>query len=79
MLWVIAWVWFSLTTGFAGALIRLCCLALHEWIYVYTQTVYIQRGHEHRELIREWHWEPRGSSLECIEVLWGVNPVVPLR
>jgi len=24
------------------------------------------RAHTHRELIRKWHWEPKGSSLECI-------------
>jgi len=25
----------------------------------------------HRELIREWLWEPKGSSLEHIKMLWG--------
>jgi len=29
------------------------------------------RAHTHRELIREWLWEPKGSSLESIQVLGG--------
>ena len=34
-----------------------------------TQTVYNTKGtraHTHKELIREWFWEPKGSSLEYI-------------
>jgi len=34
---------------------------------VFLQTVYNTKGtraHTHRELIREWLWEPKGSSLE---------------
>jgi len=34
-----------------------------------SQTVYTTKGtraHTHRELIREWLWEPKGSSLEYI-------------
>ena len=40
----------------------------------YSQTVYNTEGtraHTHRELIRKWLWEPKGSSLEYIEVLGG--------
>jgi len=35
----------------------------------YSQTVYNTKGtraHTHRKLIREWLWEPKGSSLEYI-------------
>jgi len=35
-----------------------------------TQTVHIQRAHTHSELIREWLWEPKGSSLVwCLNVI----------
>jgi len=36
---------------------------------IYSQTVYNTKGtraHTHRELIRTWLWEPKGSSLEYI-------------
>jgi len=49
---------------------------------MYSQLVYIQRGkraHTHRELIREWLWEPKGSSLKnivtppsVVKFLWGM-------
>jgi len=35
----------------------------------YSQTVYNTKGtraHTHRELIRKWLWEPKGSSLEYL-------------
>jgi len=38
-------------------------------IIEYSQTVYNTKGtraHTHRELIRKWLWEPKGSSLEYI-------------
>ena len=41
-------------------------------IRYYSQTVYKTQGtcaHTHRELIREWLWEPRGSSSFVME--WG--------
>ena len=41
---------------------------------VLSQTVYNTkrtRAHTHRELIRTWLWEPKGSSLEYIEMLGG--------
>jgi len=44
-------------------------LSIYEYINTYTQTVYNTKGtraHTHRELIREWLWEPKGSSLEYI-------------
>jgi len=37
--------------------------------YLPSQTVYNTKGtraHTHRELIRQWLWEPKGSSLEYI-------------
>ena len=37
------------------------------YAYLHAQTVYNTKGtraHTHRELIREWLWEPKGSSLE---------------
>jgi len=41
------------------------------------------RAHTHRELIREWLWELKGSSLEYIEVLGGGSrrrdPMAALR
>jgi len=39
------------------------------YIFIYTQTVYNTKGtraHTHRELIRKWLWELKGSSLEYI-------------
>jgi len=39
------------------------------YIALYSQTVYNTKGtraHTHRELIRKWLWEPKGSSLEYI-------------
>ena len=43
-------------------------------LYIYTPPLFSQmvyntkgtRAHTHRELIREWLWEPKGSSLEYI-------------
>jgi len=37
-------------------------------IYIFTDGSYTKgtRAHTHRELIREWIWEPKGSSLENI-------------
>jgi len=35
---------------------------------LYTEEIHV---HTHRELIREWLWEPKGSCLEYIQVLWG--------
>jgi len=34
-------------------------------VYMFTDG-YILKEHTHRELIREWLWEPKGSSLEYI-------------
>ena len=42
---------------------------IHIYTDTCTQTVYntkATRAHTHRELIREWLWEPKGSSLEYI-------------
>ena len=43
------------------------------FMFIYPQTVYNTKGsraHTHKEL-REWLWEPKGSSLEYIKVLGG--------
>jgi len=44
------------------------------------QTVYDTKGtraHTHRELIRKWLWEPKGSSLEYVQMLGGEStPII---
>jgi len=43
------------------------CECIYVLYILYTQTVYNTKGtraHTHGELIREWLWEPKGSSLE---------------
>ena len=37
----------------------------------------VTRAHTHRELIREWLWEPKGSSLEYVYVLGGESTPRP--
>jgi len=41
--------------------------------YTFTDGLYTKSTHAHtyRELIREWLWEPKGSSLGYIQVLGG--------
>jgi len=59
---------------FTGLSMRLSVLSLYIYshphtTYLYSQTVYNTKGsraHTHKELIREWLWEPKGSSLEYI-------------
>ena len=44
----------------------------HVYMYTYTVTVYNTKGtraHTHRELIRKWLWEPKGSSLEYTQYI----------
>jgi len=43
-------------------------------LYAKSQTIFITKGtraHTHRELIRKWLWEPKGSSLVYIQMLGG--------
>jgi len=38
------------------------------YVYIHIDGLYTKgtRAHTHRELVREWLWEPKGSFLECI-------------
>ena len=41
----------------------------YSFVFMYLQTVYNTKGtraHTHRELIRKWLWEPKGSSPDYI-------------
>jgi len=45
------------------------CIYIHVYMYiVYTDGSYTKgtRAHTHRELIREWLWEPKGTPLGYI-------------
>ena len=44
------------------------CITYHRRFIIYTKST---RAHTHRELIREWRWEPTRSSLGYIYVLGG--------
>jgi len=43
-------------------------ILVYIYVYISTDGLYIKgtRAHTHRELIREWLWGPKGSSLEFI-------------
>jgi len=52
-----------------GLALHICMqTCMHVYIYRYTDVFYTKgtRAHTHRELIREWLWARKGSSLEYI-------------
>ena len=57
---------YGLMDVFTCVFICVECLPLRLFMLYHRRYTKGTRAHTHRELIRKWLWEPKGSSLEYI-------------